>query len=66
MANSTRRPSVFAYTLDKLGRLGWIGPATWISLETASNEDVKVKGLMVDAERTVGKAKLWLLRQAGD
>ena len=52
--------------LDKLGRLGWIGPATWISLETASNEDVKVKGLTVDAERTVGKAKLWLLRQAGE
>ncbi|MCZ8171996.1 MAG: 16S rRNA (guanine(966)-N(2))-methyltransferase RsmD, partial [Brevundimonas sp.] len=24
--------------LDKLNRLGWIGPATWISLETAHDE----------------------------
>lgn len=52
--------------LDKLGRLGWIGPATWISLETAANEDVKIKGLAVESDRVVGKARLWLLRQAGD
>jgi 16S rRNA (guanine966-N2)-methyltransferase len=52
--------------LDKLGRLGWIGPATWISLETAANEDVKIKGLNVESDRVVGKARLWLLRQAAD
>lgn len=51
--------------LDKLGRLGWIGPATWISLETAANEDVKIKGLAVESDRVVGKARLWLLRQTG-
>jgi len=48
--------------LDKLNRLGWIGPATWISLETAFTEDVKVKGLTVECDRVVGKARLWLLR----
>lgn len=53
-----------AVALDKLGRLGWIGPASWISLETAANEDVRVKGLMVESDRTVGKARLWLLRLA--
>ncbi|MES2699089.1 MAG: 16S rRNA (guanine(966)-N(2))-methyltransferase RsmD [Pseudomonadota bacterium] len=52
--------------LDKLVRLGWIGPATWISLETAGTEDVKVKNLTVEAERPVGKAKLWLLRLTAD
>jgi 16S rRNA (guanine966-N2)-methyltransferase len=52
--------------LDKLNRLGWIGPATWISLETAGNEDVRVKGLAVESDRVVGKARLWLLRQAVD
>ncbi len=51
--------------LDKLQRLAWIGPATWISLETASNEDVKVRGLTVAADRVVGKARLWLLRSEG-
>ena len=30
--------------LDKLLRLGWIGEATWISLETAADEEPDVKG----------------------
>lgn len=52
--------------LDRLLRLGWIGPETWIALETATREDVAVKGLMLDAERQVGKGKLSLLRLAAD
>ncbi|MEO5705521.1 MAG: 16S rRNA (guanine(966)-N(2))-methyltransferase RsmD [Alteraurantiacibacter sp.] len=51
--------------LDKLNRLGWISPATWISLETAHNEEVRVKGLVVDSDRPIGKARLWLLRSEG-
>ena len=49
--------------LDKLARLGWIGPASWVSLETAHDEAVAVKDFAVHAERKVGKAKLTLLRQ---
>jgi len=52
--------------LDKLNRLGWIGPATWISVETARDEDVSVKSFDVDATRNVGKAKLTILRLAED
>ena len=48
--------------LERLHRLGWVGPATWISLETAKAEDASVKGFAVDAERVHGKAKLTLLR----
>ena len=48
--------------LDKLARLGWIGPATWISLETAGNEDVAIQRFVIDATRKVGKARLTLLR----
>jgi 16S rRNA (guanine966-N2)-methyltransferase len=48
--------------LDRLLRLGWIGEATWMALETAATEDVAVKGLEIEAERRVGKAKLTLLR----
>lgn len=51
--------------LDKLRRLGWIGEATWISLETAANEAPQIKGFDVDATRKVGKALLHLLRLAG-
>lgn len=50
--------------LDRLLRLGWIGEATWIALETGATEDVAVKGLRIEAQRRVGKAKLTLLRSA--
>lgn len=51
--------------IDKLSRLGWIGPATWVSLETAFNEEVEIKGCVIDADRKVGKARLTLLRLDG-
>jgi 16S rRNA (guanine966-N2)-methyltransferase len=47
--------------LDKLNRLGWIGPDSWISIETAHNETLDVAGFAIDAERKVGKARLTLL-----
>lgn len=51
--------------LDKLLRLGWIGDATWIALETAFNEEPEVKGLAVETSRRVGKARLTLMRREG-
>ncbi len=48
--------------LEKLTRLGWVGPATWISLETAFNEVPQVKGLETVVSRKVGKALLTLMR----
>ncbi|MEE1876167.1 16S rRNA (guanine(966)-N(2))-methyltransferase RsmD [Altererythrobacter litoralis] len=50
-----------AVALDRMLRLGWIGPASWIAVETGAKETVEVKGLSLDAERKVGKAKLTLL-----
>lgn len=50
--------------LDRLLRLGWIGAETWISLETAFNEDPSINGLTIEAERRVGKGKLSFLRLA--
>ena len=52
-----------AVALDKLARLGWIGPESWVSLETAFNEAVQVAGFAIDAERVHGKARLTLLRR---
>lgn len=51
-----------AVALDKLARLGWTGPATWISIETDRREDIEVKGFAVDTVRDVGKARITLLR----
>jgi len=50
--------------LDKLARLGWVSPATWISIETAKAEEIAPPGFTVDATRVHGKARLTLLRQA--
>lgn len=51
-----------AVSLERLERLGWIGPATWISLETEANEDAAARSLEAVAERRVGKARITLLR----
>jgi 16S rRNA (guanine966-N2)-methyltransferase len=48
--------------LEKLNRLGWIGEATWISLETAFNEEPQLKAFELVADRKVGKARISLLR----
>ena len=51
-----------AVALDKLARLGWTGPATWVSIETARDETIAVAGFDIDVERNSGKAKLTILR----
>ena len=51
-----------AVAADKLARLGWIGPATWLSIETAKNEALDLPQFAVDAERSYGKARVTLLR----
>lgn len=51
-----------AVAADKLARLGWIGPATWVSIETAKAEPIDLPRFAVDAERVYGKAKITLLR----
>ncbi len=50
--------------LDKLGRLGWVGPATWVGIETARDEKIDLAGFTIDTERVHGKAKITLLRLA--
>ncbi len=51
-----------AVAIDRLKRLGWIGPATWIALETGAKERLEARGFTVDASRKVGKAALHILR----
>ena len=51
-----------AVAADKLARLGWIGPATWVSIETAKTEVLDLPHFSVDAERSYGKARVTLLR----
>ncbi|CAN5467249.1 16S rRNA (guanine(966)-N(2))-methyltransferase RsmD [soil metagenome] len=50
--------------LDRLARLGWTSPATWISIETAKDETPEIAGFEIDASRVHGKARITLLRAA--
>jgi 16S rRNA (guanine966-N2)-methyltransferase len=51
-----------AVALDRLLRLGWIGPASWIALETSAKEDSQITGLSIESQRQIGKGKITLLR----
>jgi 16S rRNA (guanine966-N2)-methyltransferase len=48
--------------LERLLRLGWLTPASWVSLELSQRESPAVRGFELAAERRVGKALLALLR----
>jgi 16S rRNA (guanine966-N2)-methyltransferase len=52
-----------AVAADKLARLGWIGPATWLTIETGRGEPIALTGFAVDAERQYGRARLTILRR---
>ncbi len=62
LADPPYRSGAGEVALDRLLRLGWIGEATWIALETAFDENPSIKGLQIDATRKVGKARLTLMR----
>jgi len=53
-----------AVALDKLSRLGWIAPSTWVAIETGAKETIEVAGFTVETVRNTGKARLHLLQQA--
>ena len=54
-----------AVAIDRLARLGWIGPATWVALETGRRDEVIVRAISLEAERHVGSARLSIFRTRG-
>ena len=43
---------------------GWLAPSGWLSVETARNDTVDPTNLIVETDRTVGRARLSLLRRS--
>ena len=41
----------------------WLAPGGWMSIETSSRDDVDPAGLVIDAVRDIGRARLTLLRR---
>ncbi|GAA0731416.1 16S rRNA (guanine(966)-N(2))-methyltransferase RsmD [Sphingomonas japonica] len=48
--------------LERMARLGWTGPGTWVSIETGAREEAGAGGFETETSRIVGKARLTLLR----
>lgn len=51
--------------LDRMVRLGWVSPSTWVALEVAAKEEVRLPAFTIDAERKVGSARIVLARPSG-
>jgi 16S rRNA (guanine966-N2)-methyltransferase len=58
------RTGAGAVALDRMARLGWIGEGSWVALETARDEPAQAKSLEIESERTVGAARITLLRRS--
>jgi 16S rRNA (guanine966-N2)-methyltransferase len=44
-------------------KAGWLAPGGWMSVETSRGYDVAPGGLVIEAQRDVGRARLTLLRR---
>ena len=64
MLDPPYRSGAGAVALDRMVRLGWVGERSWVALETAKDELAQVKSLEIEAERTVGAARITLLRHS--
>lgn len=53
-----------AVALDKLKKSEWFSPSSWISIETDRNEEIAVKGFILDIMRNIGRARIHLFRPA--
>lgn len=49
--------------LANLTKQGWIGPSSWISVETERGASIAGDGLVAEAVRNFGKAQITLLRK---
>lgn len=63
LADPPYRSGAGEVAIDRLLRLGWIGDATWIALETAFDEEPKIKRLEIQTSRRVGKGRLTIMRR---
>jgi 16S rRNA (guanine966-N2)-methyltransferase len=48
--------------VEEVRRAGWLGPGSWLAIETEAREGVDAGGWEIDAERRVGRARLTLIR----
>ncbi len=63
LADPPYAPGSGSAAIEAVIRAGWLAPGGWISIETARGDAVEPGPLIEDATRTVGRARLTLLRR---
>lgn len=63
LADAPYHTGAAAVAIERLDRLGWIGPSTLLAIETARPEAAGVRSFDVLVERQTGPARLTVLRQ---
>jgi 16S rRNA (guanine966-N2)-methyltransferase len=56
-------PGAGSKVVDSVLKAGWLAPGGWMSIETSRDDTVDPRDLTVEATRSVGRARLTLLRR---
>lgn len=63
LADPPYAPGSGSAAVDSVLQAGWLAPGGWMSVETARGESVEPGGLIVEAVRDAGRARLTFLRR---
>ena len=64
LADPPYSPGSGTAVVESVMKAGWLGPGSWMSVETSRSDEVQPGELSIEAVRDVGRARLTLLRRA--
>ena len=62
LADPPYQPGSGSAAAAAIAAAGWLAPGGWLSVESAKGDAVTAAGLSVDTERTIGRARLTIMR----
>lgn len=63
LADPPYAPGSGSAVVESVTTASWLAPGGWMSVETERSDELAPGALRIDAERVVGRARLWLLRR---
>lgn len=56
-------PDSGSAVVESVTAANWLAPGGWMSVETTRSDQLAVGDLVIETDRVVGRARLWLLRR---
>ena len=56
-------PDSGSAVVESVATANWLAPGGWMSVETARSDELAADDLVIETDRVVGRARLWLLRR---